>query len=86
MLVLLLYKIMTLLRRDYSFTMVGRNNSVSIAPRYGLDGSGIESRWGRDFPLPSRPALEHTQPPKQWAPALSRGLSGQILALTTHPI
>ena len=32
-----------------------------IATRYGLDGSGIESRWRRDFPHPSRPALGPTQ-------------------------
>ena len=25
---------------------VGRDSSVSIATRYGLDGPGIESRWG----------------------------------------
>jgi hypothetical protein len=24
-------------------------SSVGIATNYGLDGSGIESRWGRDF-------------------------------------
>jgi hypothetical protein len=30
---------------------------ASIATRYGLDGPGIESWWGRDFPLTSRPAL-----------------------------
>jgi hypothetical protein len=29
--------------------------------RYGLDGPGIESRWGQDFLHPSRP----TQPPIQ---------------------
>ena len=27
----------------------GRDSSVGIATRYGLDGPGIESRWGRDF-------------------------------------
>ena len=27
---------------------------------YGLDGQGIESRWRRDFPQPSRPALGPT--------------------------
>ena len=43
----------------------GRDSSVSIATRYGLDGSGIESRWGGDFPHPSRPALGPTQPPIQ---------------------
>ena len=36
---------------------VGRDNSVGIATRYGLEVQGIESRWGRDFPRPSRPAL-----------------------------
>jgi hypothetical protein len=43
-------------------------SSVSIATRYGLDGPGIESRWGRVFPQPSRPALGTTQPPVQWVP------------------
>ena len=38
-------------------------SSVGIATGYGLDGPGIESRWGRDFPHLSRPALEPTQPP-----------------------
>ena len=28
-----------------------------------LDGPEIESRWLRDFPHPSRPALGSTQPP-----------------------
>ena len=46
---------------------------AGIATRYGLDGPGIESRWGRDFPHPSRPALGPTQPPVQWLPGLSRG-------------
>jgi len=37
--------------------MVGRDISVAIATRFGLDGPGIESRWGQDFPHPARPAL-----------------------------
>jgi hypothetical protein len=44
-------------------TNVGRDSSVGIATRYGLDGPGIESQWGRDFPHPSTPALASTQPP-----------------------
>jgi hypothetical protein len=51
----------------------GRDSSVGIATRYGLDGPGIESRWGRDFSHTSRPTLGPTQPPIQWVPGLSRG-------------
>ena len=46
---------------------------VGIATAYSLDGPRIESRWGRDFPHLSRPALRPTQPPVQWVPGLSRG-------------
>ena len=46
---------------------------VSIATRYGLDGPGVESRWGRGFSHPSRPALGPTQPPIQWVPVLFPG-------------
>jgi len=37
--------------------MLGRDSSVGIATHYGLDGPEIESRWGQDFPHPSRQAL-----------------------------
>ena len=40
----------------------GPGSVVGIATGYGLDGPGIESRWGRDFPHMSRPALRATQP------------------------
>jgi len=52
---------------------VGRDSSVGIATDYGLDGPGIEFRWGRDFLHLSRPTLGPTQPPVQWVPGLSRG-------------
>jgi hypothetical protein len=44
----------------------GPGNSVGIATGYGLDHPGIESRCGRDFSQPSRPALRSSQPPIQW--------------------
>ena len=63
----------------------GPGSSVGVATRYGLDGPGIESRWGRDFLYPSRPALGPSQPPIHWVPGLSRVQSGWGVALTTHP-
>jgi hypothetical protein len=49
----------------YSLHNVGRDSSVGIATGYEVDGPGIESRWGRDFPHPSRPAVGSAQPPIQ---------------------
>jgi len=37
-----------------------RDSSVGTATRYGLEGLGIESRWGRDFLRPSKPGLKPT--------------------------
>jgi hypothetical protein len=54
-------------------SLMGPGSSVGIATGYGLDGPGIESRWGRDFPHLSRTALRPTQPSVQWVAGLSRG-------------
>jgi hypothetical protein len=35
--------------------LVGRDSSVGITTRYELDGPGIESLWGRDFPHQTGP-------------------------------
>ena len=45
----------------YLWSSSGPGSVVGIATGYGLDGPGIESRWGRDFPHLSRPALGPTQ-------------------------
>ena len=60
--------------KNYSQISEGRDSSTGIATCYGLDGPGIESLWGRDFPHPSRSALGLTQSPVQWVPGLPRGV------------
>jgi hypothetical protein len=68
-----------------STSQKGRDSVIGIATGYGLGGPGIESRWGRDFPHPSKPALRPTQPPVHWAPVFSGGKGGRGVTLTTHP-
>ena len=49
-----------------------QDSTVSKMTHYRLNGTGIESRWGKDFPQPSKTALGPTQPPVQWVPGLSQ--------------
>ena len=39
------------------YLYLGRDGSVGIATRYGLDGPGIESRWGAKFSAPVQTGL-----------------------------
>jgi hypothetical protein len=64
----------------------GPGSSVSIETNYWLNGPGIESPVGRDFPL-SRLALGPTQSPVQWGTGSSPGVKcGWGVLLTTHPL
>ena len=58
---------------------VDQDSSVVIATRYGLDGPGIESQWGRDFRHPTRPTLGPTQPPVHWVPVIPGGKAAGAL-------
>ena len=63
----------------------GPDSAVGIATRYGLDGPGIESRWGRE--------IFRTCPDRPWGPSsplhigyrdITEG-SDRTVALTTQP-
>jgi hypothetical protein len=64
---------------------VSRDCSAGIGTQYELDGTGIESRYGRDFPHTSRLALRPTQSPIQCLRDLLPGDKAvRGVALTTH--
>ena len=60
-----------------------RDNVLSTTTRYGLNGPGIESWQGRDFPHLSRPALGPNPALVQWVSGDFRRYSGQDVTLTT---
>jgi len=67
--------------------MSGPGSVVGIATGYGLDGPGIESRWGRDFPHPSRPALgPHPASCTMGTESFPGVKSGWSMTLTPHPL
>jgi hypothetical protein len=58
------------LRVLYLLFIVNRDSVVGIATFYGLGNPRTESRCGRDFLHPSKPAPGPIQPPMQLAPGL----------------
>ena len=68
------------------FWAVGRNNSVDIATGYGLDGPGIEWRWGRDFPPVQTGPRAHPAFCKMGTGSFPGVKFGRGVLLTTHPL
>ena len=66
-----LKKLTSVIFTIYLITLLGRENVVCIATRYGLNGLGNETRLGEIFPQNSRRTLGLTQPPIQWVPVYS---------------
>ena len=64
---------------------MGRDNVVDIGTRYGLDGSGIESRWGARFSTPVQTDTgTHPDSCTVGTRYFSWEYSGRGVALTTH--
>jgi hypothetical protein len=70
----------------YILRIVGRDSSVGIATRYGLDGPGIESRWGARFFAPVQTGPGAHPASYTMRTGSFSGLRGRVVALTTHHI
>jgi hypothetical protein len=57
----------------YPYTTTGRDSVVGIATCYGLEGPGIESRWGARFSAPIQTGFPG-------------GKDGLGVTLTTQPL
>jgi hypothetical protein len=64
------YVLLLLLLLSLLLLILDWHSIVGVATYYGLDGSGIESRWEQSFPQTSRPAVGPCQSPIQWVPGL----------------
>ena len=61
-------------------------SSVGIATDYGLDGFGIESRWGRDFPPVQTGPGAHPASCTMDTGYFPWVQCGRGVPLTTHPL
>ena len=72
--------------KDLLNLMCGPGSSVGIATDYGLDGPGIEYRWGRDFtPVQAGPGV-HPASYKVGTGSFPGVKCGRGVLLTTHPL
>ena len=65
---------------------VGPGSSVGIATNYGLDGPGIESRWGRDFPPVQTGPEAHPAYCKMGTGSFPGVKCSRGVLLATHPL
>ena len=75
--------------RDYLDALEKRDgpgSSVCIATDYGLDGPGIESRWGRDFPPVQTGPGAHPASCTMGTGSFPGVKCGRGVLLTTHPL
>jgi hypothetical protein len=70
----------------YAHVSEGRDSSLSVAAHYGLDGPGIESRWGARFsaPVQTGPGTHPVSYTKGTGSFL--GVKRPGVVLTCHPI
>ena len=61
-------------------------SSVGIVTDYELDGPGIESRWGRDFPPVQTGPGSHPASCKMGTGSFPGVKCGRGVLLTTHPL
>ena len=70
----------------YFYAFCGPGSSVGIATDYGLDGPGIESRWGRDFPPVQTGSGAHASSSTMGTGSFPGVKCGRGVLLTTHPL
>jgi hypothetical protein len=66
--------------------LCGLGSSVGIANDYGLDGPGIESQWGRDFPPVQTGPGAHPASCTMGTGSFLGVKCGRGVLLTTHPL
>jgi len=64
----------------------GPGSSVGIATDYGLADTGIESRWGRDFPTVQTGHGAHPASCKMGTGSFLGVKCGRGVLMTTHPL
>jgi len=72
--------------RTYYLVNRGQGSSVGIATDYGLDGPGIESRWGRDFPPVQTGPGAHPESCKMGTGYFPGVMCGRGVLLTARPL